>query len=68
MSHNYVAHHNEVFSRSSRVYTPFLEYAIWFDTRAKAETFRLKESEWIDSGIKWWHKWENAKYERNKGK
>ena len=59
---NYVA--NSI-SKSRQVYTPFLEYALWFENKEDAEKYRLKDSEWIDSCYKWWEVWENEKYEEN---
>lgn len=69
----YLLRHNRTFNyiansidKRYRTYTPFLEYAMWFETKKVAEKHRLKKSEWINSGQKWWAVFENEKYEKNR--
>ncbi len=45
-----------------RTYTPFLEYAAWFESKEITEKHRIKREEWVDDGVRWWQKWENVEY------
>ena len=54
------------FKKNKRVYTRFLKYAVWFETKSTAEKHRLKKSERIEKCVKWWNRWENKEYKKNR--
>ncbi len=66
VSNNYVSQSSNLNLKNKRVYTRFLEYAIWFETKLAAKKYCLQKSEWIQKGTKWWHRGENKKYEKNR--
>ena len=54
----YLLRHDKSFSyvansidKRNRVFTPFLEYAMWFETKKDAEKYCLKD-EWVDDRYK----------------
>ena len=48
------------------LYSQFLEYALWFESKNEAKKWKKNKTDWVDDAYKWWEAYDNKKMQKNK--